>query len=398
MLLSFFFIFVVGQSLEYEFLPIDSMKRLLAAFGFVILLLAGCIEDIDVLTGEDRLVVVNGMLTQEGEQELLLCWSGSGDDRDSAVYEPIGDADVVLLQEGKEVGHYIHQGGGRWTLRYQPSQGENYALRVTGPAIEEPVTAETTMPEAQISAFSFPISIISSQGYIQPSLGLEVQSDDEESILWIYVEQEAKSSNGTQTSLAKYIGTDHEGADLVSVSNCSMRQYLNDGYRLHRVGHILDRYPYETLDIPGDYPLMQRYLRITHPRDYHKYLQYGGYRALTPDGATHLVKDLPYPDYISMHPLFQITFSENVWTDLPIDQRVVVLKVSEELDQYLLSGWQKAKKQQDEGFLFIYDRENPYSNVKNGTGIFGAAVRFVQSVDQTRYYVPQLIPDAPWEL
>ena len=40
-----------------------------------LLMVFGCVEAINLDTNEERIVVVNGILTQDEEQSLTLCWS-----------------------------------------------------------------------------------------------------------------------------------------------------------------------------------------------------------------------------------------------------------------------------------------------------------------------------------
>ena len=111
------------------------MKPLTPILCGVLLLvsLAGCVEEVDVDPGEARLVVVNGLLTQEQDQELSLCWSGGDESR---TYLPITKANVVLTCDGKEVGRYVHKGAGKWALHYAAVPGKTYTLQIDGPGIQ----------------------------------------------------------------------------------------------------------------------------------------------------------------------------------------------------------------------------------------------------------------------
>ena len=59
-----------------------------------LLMVFGCVEAINLDTNEDRIVVVNGILTQDEEQSLTLCWSSKNETEDP---QPITDADIQLF-------------------------------------------------------------------------------------------------------------------------------------------------------------------------------------------------------------------------------------------------------------------------------------------------------------
>ncbi len=355
-----------------------------------LLMVFGCVEEVDVDPGEARLVAVNGILTQEEVQELSLCWSAGGDKK---VYVPVSDAEVILSCEGQEVGRYGHLGEGKWRLAYAGIPGRTYSLQVVVPGHDHPVSATTTIPEGVIGIYRFPQDGLNSRESFQSCIGIAVDSEDENSVLWIYADYPANSATGdSRIVMASVMTTDHPGVDMFNVANLSVKEYISlvGGYPLN--GDILGHYSYETLTTyPEDRPLFNRYLRIAHTRNYIRYLQYGGYSAKDVEGNQHLLLSEPYTEFVTSLPLFKISGS------FPIRGATLhAMKVSPELDKYLLSGWSKAMEYLNGDFTMLYDTENTYTNVENGIGIFAGANKCTTAVDSAQLYTPTLIPGAPW--
>ena len=350
------------------------MKPLAPILCGMLLLAVSCVEPVDLDTKEDRIVVVNCILTQDAEQSLTLTWSSKSESEKPA---PVTEADVRLFEGSSLVGTFAHQGAGQWTLPFAPTPGKTYTLRVAGNGFPE-LSATTTLPgETQIAIWQYP-SDLYNEGYMYLRRGyyaraLEVISEDAESLLWIYVlNQELKAS---PRKIASVIATDHSGVDLFNIYDFTMKWYVHDQDGRITGHEMMGHYPSERIDIRDDYPLHKYYLRIRHPRDYVRYLDFDGYRSKNRNGewVTHYSNAQTQQDTSirATANLFRIAGDfHQYFSDL------VVLKVSEELDRYMLEGMDRAIKLDDADLTHIYNTENPYSNVKGGTGIFGAALRF----------------------
>ena len=122
-------------------------------FGFIrvmmsVFLLASCVEDIDMNTGEELPVVVDCVLKKDTVQTLRLYHmkrlSAEG-------YEPVADAKVELQLVQKngnlfKVADFHRKEGILWETRFKPAFGESYRLSITLPGKEE-TWATTTFPE-----------------------------------------------------------------------------------------------------------------------------------------------------------------------------------------------------------------------------------------------------------
>ncbi len=113
-----------------------------------VFLLASCVEDIDMDTGEELPLVVDCVLKMDTVQTLRLYHmkrlSAGG-------YEQVADAKVELHQiqwNGNllKVADFHRQEGLLWETRFEPAFGASYRLSITLPGREE-ISATTTFPE-----------------------------------------------------------------------------------------------------------------------------------------------------------------------------------------------------------------------------------------------------------
>lgn len=125
-----------------RFLPCARM-----AAGFA-LLLAGC-KDVDYDfggRGPAPQVVVNALLTPQEDFVVSLYWSGTYT-KEKMTFEPVAQAEIRLLEEGREVVRCAASSAGRTSTGFRPAAGRSYRLEVTVPDYGR-LTAETTVPEA----------------------------------------------------------------------------------------------------------------------------------------------------------------------------------------------------------------------------------------------------------
>ena len=125
-----------------RFLPCTRM-----AAGFA-LLLAGC-KDVDYdfgRRGPAPQVTVNALLTPQEDFVVSLHWSGTYA-KEKMTFEPVAQAEIRLLEEGREVVRCAASADGRTSTGFRPVAGRSYRLEVTVPDYGR-LTAETSVPEA----------------------------------------------------------------------------------------------------------------------------------------------------------------------------------------------------------------------------------------------------------
>ncbi len=323
------------------------MKRIV-----VVLLIAlswvSCIKDISLDAGE-RAVVVYCILNDTSVQELRLYYTG-GTSRQEEF--PVNETVITLMDktESSEIGRFEYSGDDRWTLDYAAIPGHEYQLIVLLPD-HDPIFAIQTMPSLELKTFSDNFS------YNDPVDG------------WQYQE-------GVSYSL--------KSSDAVWV--CGVNYYL-EGARYTMVEEICTGY-HPTVDyfnllgsvyVPKEiysekkkcntylYPMLEgaslhkRYIRITRPSLSHKYFFSGNY-----SGGRK---------YFNSNDAISGGYG-HIYTNSPdIEGYVVFTAVSDDYDQYLKQMTIYLEQLQSTDLSSIYQREDFYTNIVGGVGIFGAVVQ-----------------------
>ena len=108
--------------------------------------------DFDGRTPEPQ-VTVNALISPQNDFEISLYWSGIYTD-EIMTFKPVADAEIRLLEEGREVVRCTASPDGRTSTGFRASVGCSYRLEVTVPDYGR-LTAETTVPEAPQAAINF---------------------------------------------------------------------------------------------------------------------------------------------------------------------------------------------------------------------------------------------------
>ncbi|MBE6225128.1 MAG: DUF4249 family protein [Bacteroidales bacterium] len=329
-----------------------------------------CVEDISLDTGEKSLVTVNCILGNDSIQKLYLSYSHP---TDAAGIMPITDAKATLYCGSEIVGEFEYVSGGEYRLEYFPEYGSEYMLEVIVDN-EKKVLASTTFPKRHEvkSIEHYPGSVLVhnvNDRKIFPRLpwqniwigiGLDIRSE-QDCLLWIYVLRSNDENN--KREMAKFLASDHKKLDLFNISDSTIRNYrvLENGLRHPDIimsgWEMCSIQDWQKLETRTDYPFHHGYLRIEHPAFYVQYLDYIRYDKIYNPGVA-----------IDSTHMFRIagTFDKK-HADL------VTMNVSAEYDKYLRTYIQQSINKMEDDFTYIYKTDNVYTNIKNGTGIFGAA-------------------------
>ena len=118
------------------------LKILLAILLFACL--TSCVRDVILDAREEPQVVVECILTNSDIQELRLNFTKGASKEEAA---PLTEATATLidLTAKKEVGQFIRKGGDLWTLDYSPMPYHEYRIEVQVPGYDL-IYAEDTMP------------------------------------------------------------------------------------------------------------------------------------------------------------------------------------------------------------------------------------------------------------
>ena len=346
----------------------------------VAFLLPSCVRDVVMDAHEKPQVVVACILSDKAEQTLLLSFTKGASLEEAP---PLTEAKVTLFErewerdDFHEVGHFKRIQGSEWTLAYKAIPGKHYRLEVEVPGYDL-ITSEQTMPQvAKIRSLGITPyeEIFWNLGLHYPSLTWEEvfipNAEDFESLplgvkcyyvldlpdpVWIYAMNYDPETG--EHHIAEEICTE---CPLVDDFNTSGENYVAP----------------ERADVPNPYvegshvaklapqlegkPLHRRYLRfpaqvLTEEKGWW-FMLAGSMQ------GKYNCRDFYQPnygDYGLARPL------------LPDEGYIEATAVSKDLDEYLQDAYYKQQLQESSDLTTIFLRDNSFTNIHGGLGIFGA--------------------------
>lgn len=333
-------------------------------------LTTSCIKDVIMDAMEDPQLVVVCVLKVDSVQNLTLSYT-KGASRSEAPH--VTDATAILadLTEGVEAGRFERISERDWQLEYAAIPGHHYRLDVTVPG-REPVWAEQTMPRKPISGAGAGWGYTPDE-YPWLNLGIDRLTDyvswvdgitfgdvivggsfyhiDFSCPIWAYVktfdaELEQYVPVGQLCTDYPYVddinldGATRQGAgvpDFVNSPNLAFGTYRDNyltGYAMHR-----------------------DFLRFPPREDWKQLLEDG--------------KPGPY---------FFIdgNFNDDA-TNISFQSRVYFDALSEDYDHYLCEAYMQYNAELSTDMSTIYLRDNTYTNIHGGLGIFGCVTRMAEN-------------------
>ena len=327
-------------------------------------LVCSCLEDIDLDTGE-RILNVYCVLGEGPEQELELSYIAPT----GGTSQPVGEGTTITLSEdGKPVGQFSRVSETKWKLNLMPSGKRTYQLEVKVPG-EETLSAETTFPRSFEMDRSYVRVGVNSDtpGEVDPPMPefewayIVSGNPGEDLVLWCYYESQ---NDGWESPFIDYIATDHPGVDrrgetLIPFDGSSRLIELYFSWEWKPGGAVFSKQFY------GEPAMLhEKVLRIVHPMLFERSLDNGRIEVV------HLIKTGIGGELIGDYQTTKIFGIGGVsWSGRDAD--LIVCSVSAEYDQYLCDYYFNHPDLND--FTQMAYKRNHYSNVQNGTGIFGAS-------------------------
>jgi len=279
-------------------------------FLFGCFLLESCVKELPFDIGQSEIPVVNCLLTNDSIQQLSLTQSVKI--TNPYYFKEIKDAEISLSTDSEVVGYFDRVSYGTWQLNYTPVEGNVYELHVKLSDGRE-LKASTTMPMA--NRFD---PLINEDHY--PTKNFRQLSADFP--CWIYILTEDTPAQdlmhplpNQKARLINNLGTNHPWID-----------------RFNKHENMSD------IEMEVSMPFYDFYLRVQS-----------------------------FPDTIQGSVSFGIQAGYSYYS------YIYFRTVSEEYDRYLKSSIQKMNVYQDENDpVYMFDESKVYSNIQNGTGIFGA--------------------------
>lgn len=343
--------------------------------------LPSCVRDVTMDAHEKPQVVVACILSDKAEQTLLLSFTKGASLEEAP---PLTEAKVTLFErewerdDFHEVGHFKRIQGSEWTLAYKARPGMHYKLEVEIPGYDL-ITAEQTMPKVAkvIAKGWFPYRI---QGLNLPSGIPEAppfvpNEEDFESLplgtksyymmdipdpIWIFAMNYDPEKK--RHSIAEEICTE---CPFVDPFNNTGTTYI----------------PPERSDVPNPYvegSHVAKLAPLLENMPLHKrYLRFSACDLSSNKGWWFMVSGSLQGKYNCKNfyrSYYNAYGSENGLADplQPDEGYLEVTAVSKDLDEYLQDAYFNQQLQESSDLSTIYLRDNSFTNISGGLGIFGA--------------------------
>lgn len=335
---------------------IRNNNRVLSYLAAVILcgLMSSCLEDINLDTGE-KVLNVYCVLRQGPEQELELSYIAPTRGTSSSV----GEGVTISLYDGDApVGQFSRVSETKWNLDYTPLGGHTYQLDIKVPG-EEMLTAETRYPS--IGKLHF-VNVVDLGAEVNSyTSGYELDSP-EDLILWCYFENQKDGPVITGYIVSNHPGVDGRGETIFPWDWDSpvYRKRFDNGTSTHYPSGNLRSYPYDLFG--GPFFLHEKVLRILHPAGFSRPVDNENVRV--------------YHFKSNGDPVEDKSGKTGIFSISAVDASVfwVLNSVSAEYDKYLADYYYGNHDSGD--FTTLVYRKNRYTNIINGTGIFGASYEY----------------------
>ena len=321
------------------------MQKIISDICFLLVLASGlcsCVQDVILDAKEEPLLAVSCVLSQDSVQTLMLSWTKGASEAEAP---RVTEAAAVLtdLTENREAGHFVHTGEGFWQLKYTPVPGHRYRLDVTVPG-QEPVWAEQTVPEAPAV-----VSIYSKRPEY-PNIpkhgdkwGLQYSSSFPRAV-WAWAEN-------YDAEQQKRVPVDKICTDYPNVDNINLSGELFEN----------SNWPFGGEPMPsGSSGAYNEFCTYGHPfhRRFLRFPQSDSQKVFSIDGKFKG----SYYNYDDDSPR-EPSAEEGV---------LYFASLSDEYDHYLCEAFKYYQAEISDDLSSIYIRDNVYSNIHGGVGIFGA--------------------------
>lgn len=392
------------------------MKDLRIILLLCLLLAPSCVKDVIMDANEKPKVAVCCILSDEPVQTLHISFTKGASKKEA---EPVADAEARLIDKTGgsdfEVGVFKRSDESEWTLDYPAELGHTYRLEVSVPGYDL-ITAEQTMPSETLRVRCAAYNMLS--GYIEPWSGWDVTWD--QAYDWPYLSwPKGEESPKPESAYVLYQSTSpvwlyamnynpETGEHELACELCTDAEVLQDNitgsfytppiienapnppYKLNEgIGssvsdsydsaHIMMLYP--TLE--GE-PIHESFLRF--PPDLSQAFYVSG--ALT-DEYCEIYEYSYFAEQEHNHEVYLGLADDN---ELLMKGYLMFSAVSVDLDKYLIEAYHFMQIQKSTDLSTIYLRDNVYSNINGGLGIFGAKTSSKHPWNRAYTYIDTGVP------
>ena len=343
--------FDIINNMQMKFLYFSSI---IAIFSLLLFSLASCSKEVTLDTGEEG-VVVECILSCDSIQHLNLAFTHPKSQKSGT--QVISEAQVTLFDETAKssAGSFQFSSDNGWILPYSAIPQHSYRLDIDVPGHNH-ISAKQTMPK-QVKVSGFVWSGLSSYGVatnyefgeLNHYWGTVFFVNDLPERTWI----SAISYNEAQGtySIVDEICSDYPYIDNFNVTG---NTYEPITVELDTLGHHLS---YLVCDFLAGQPLHKKYLRTNMSQSHKDEWNYYGF-------------------------FFSGSFYEqnnpNVEQPLGSKGGILFTTASEDYDLYLQESIYYQQLQESTDMSSIYVRDNVFSNIEGGVGIFGAKTQCLE--------------------
>lgn len=346
-----------------------------------------CVRDVSMDAKEKPQVVVNYIMSNDSVQTLNLSFTKGASLQNAP---SLTDAVAALYCEDRHVGNFVHRDNGEWTLDYAAVPGKNYRLEVQVPGYG-PIHAEQQMPpEPDLEALFYN----KMSPYVEPWSG------------WIEIPWDPENQNGSIFGDTIYSWPEDEIRPAYEVfyfiNKYSAPIWLcimnyNEKTGRHEIAediytdayaddlNITDRV-YVTLskDEPNPYKLKKQYEKTILAETFYSAHHMELYPNLAGKPCYKSFLRIPRGEQMfSLVCSYEGDYCESGGSynrridnmeDIENKGYLLCAAVSEDYDKYLIEAYNYQQIQESTDLSTIYLRDNIYTNITGGLGIFGAQV------------------------
>ena len=356
----------------------DRIKFTVVMLTALMLALSSCVRDVIMDAEERPTVVVECILTNSTMQELHLNFTKGAS---KAEAEPLTEAAATLidLTSGMTVGEFDKASGDLWTLDYSPVSNHQYRLEVQVPGYDL-IYAEDTMPESlNVYSFTWTENILHSWGPPAPSFrnnsfcaGTIFSFESLPKYTLIY-----GMNYNTKTDRHEIADEIFTNLPVVDNFNITSDVYFPEIVKWEEDLYVsCDAVKSLYADLKG-VPKHKQYLLLNkeelsdHLFQFMDQEAYGGYDFMVFGSFTG--------DWYWRHSSMQQDFGK----PLPTEGYLMFESLSDNYLAYIRDAIHFMQLKESTDMTTIYLRDNIYTNVVGGRGIFAATFKQVQQCANT---------------
>jgi hypothetical protein len=364
-------------SRDFVVVPLE-VRHIIQICMIVLSLAAGltsCVKDIVMDAREKPQVVVVCILKNEPVQELTLHYTKGALEKERV---PVAEAEAVLIDDSirREVGHFKKQKDGLWALDYEATPGHQYRLEVSVPGYGL-MTSEQRMPLplqmlALGEAFSWP------DGLRSPNVAIPSEGG------WGSFVPNAEDFDFLPKGSKMYFLLDVPDPLWLCARNYDSKTGQHSTAEVICTNYPADPFnltgelyaPPQRTDIPNPY-VEGSHVSVLYPNlegaPLHRgYLRFPARDLSKEKGWWFSVSGSMTGKY-NCKDFYQFYYGDMGLAEplMPDEGYLQVSAVSSDLDTYLVDAFHKQEIKASADLSTIYLRDNLYTNIDGGLGIFG---------------------------